>query len=98
MAVSHRKIYLKQKKLVFHRQLNLLYTLRRRKMKFGKKSFILETQFSRKPTYGGLRAILMLIFGINMVDTLQPSNFYEKTDWTVGNVPSSVVGISARFL
>ncbi len=67
-------------------------------MKFGKKSFILETRLSRKPTYGGLRAILMLIFGINMVDTLKPSNVYPKSDWTVGNVLSSVVGISARFL
>ena len=67
-------------------------------MKFGKKRFILETRFSRKPTYEGLRAILMLIFGISMVDNLQPSNFYQKSNWTVGNVPSSVVGISARFL
>ncbi len=32
----------------------------------------------------------MLIFGISMVDNLQPSNFYQKTDWTVGNVPSWV--------
>ncbi len=67
-------------------------------MKFGKKRFILETRFSRKPTYEGLRAILMLIFGISIVDNLQPSSFYQKTDWTVGNVASSVVGISARFL
>ncbi len=67
-------------------------------MKFGKKSFILETRLSRKPTYEGLRAILMLIFEISMVDNLQLSNFYPKSDWTVGNVPSSVLGIPARFL
>ncbi len=47
-------------------------------MKFGKKRFILETRFSRKPTFEGLRAIVMLIFGISMVDNLQPSNVYQK--------------------
>ncbi len=89
MAVSHRKIYLKQKKVVFYRQLDVLYNLSRSKTKFGLKSFILETWFSRKPIYEGLRGILTLIFGISMVDNLQPNNFYQKSDWTVGTVPSS---------
>jgi hypothetical protein len=40
MAVAHRKICLKQKKVGFCRQIDVLYNLRRLKMKFGKKSFI----------------------------------------------------------
>jgi len=57
-------------------------------MKFNKKSFILEIRFSRKPRYEGLRGIFMLILGICMADNLQPSNFYQKSDLTVGDVPS----------
>ncbi len=67
--------------VIVYRQFDMLYNLGRSKTTFG----VLE-----KPPYKDLKAFLMAIFGINIVDNLEPSRFYLKSDLTVGNVLSSV--------
>ncbi len=90
MAVFSRKLCLKQKQLLTYRQFDMLYNLSKSKTIFGKKFVILENRFSRKQAYKGLRAFLIPIFGISIVDNLQLSRFYLKSDLTVGKVPSLV--------
>jgi hypothetical protein len=48
----------------------MFFNLSRSKTTFGKNFVILENRFSRKPAYKGLRAFLIPIFGISIVDNL----------------------------
>ncbi len=53
------------------------------------KIFSLKNRFSGAPPPNkGLTALLMVIFGLSMVDNLEPSRFHLKSDLTVGKVPS----------
>jgi hypothetical protein len=61
---------MKQKRLLFYRQFDMLYDLSKSKTIVSKKVVILKSRFSRKLAYKGLGRFLILIFRISTVDNL----------------------------